>query len=177
MANFFSDAMAPTPTSAYDASYRRPGAAVHARLRKKRAAFTLTAASLNDTVVLATLKSSDRIYDMRVSQTAGAGAGSIAVGAYYPSLDHNPANGTLLQNNIFMSGVAVTGALARVDALTNGAVIANVHRGLPLWQMIDLGTPVITKDPMRDIDIVLLYAVALTGGQPMTFEFDYVSFG
>lgn len=184
MANNFSDAMALNPTDAYNASYKRPGNLTHARLRKKRAVMNWAAAGVGvaatDTAVIGTFKSSDRFYDLRLSQNAAMGAGSaMSLGLYKAAIDHIPVAGNLIRANLFMSAVSVAGNFVRLDVFTNSTQLRNIDRGLALWQLVNVAVPgTYAKDPMIDMDLVVTVTTILAATlQPQTYEIDYVSFG
>ena len=184
MANSFSDALALNPTDVYNASYKRPGNLTHARLRKKRANMNWTAAGVgvaaNDTAVIGTFKSSDRFYDLRLSQNAAMGAGSaISLGLYRAAIDHVPVTGNLIRATLFANAMSLAGPFARLDIFTNSTQLRNIDRGLALWQLVNIAVPgTYTKDPMIDMDLVATVTTALAATlQTQTYEVDYVSFG
>lgn len=194
MATYFSDAMAqPTigaaggtwhPTalvsSAYNASYKRPGYSTHARIRKKKMSFypgsTITT---SDTVVLGTFKSSDRLWNLWYVQNGTLTTGAFSLGFYRAAIDHVPvANATYSQAALLGTAYANTVAQTRTDFMT-GLGSNGQYRGLAIWQLLDLGTPALSADPMCDYDLVLTPTTNFTAGTATIafFECDYVSFG
>lgn len=189
MATYFSNALSDTgaatalwgagsnPTS-YNPSFKRPGYLTHARLRKKKMAYLPTTFQAGDQIVLGTFKSSDRLYDLRHTQNGTLSAGAISMGFFRSQLDHVPVATSDSMGNLLGSAFAVTAAQSRNDWMT-GLGANGQYRGAAIWQLLDLGTPVLTKDPMCEYDLVMTVTttwatVAATIG---FFEADYVSFG
>jgi hypothetical protein len=194
MATYFSDAMAqpvlgtaggnwsPTtnPTS-YNATYKRPAYHAHARLRKKKMGFFPQAFSSasSDQIVLGTFKSSDRLWDLTYVQNGTLSAGAFSLGFFAAQQDHVPVtNAALSQAALLATAFSVTAAQTRSDFLT-GLGANGQYRGLTVWQMLDLGTPAFTKDPMLDYDLVMTITTTWATVAPTIcfFEATFVSLG
>jgi hypothetical protein len=176
MANFFSDNLAAAVSAIYDPTYKRAAMVGHARMRKKRIALTsLPATAANDTIVLTTMRSSDRIYDMRLQVAAGAGAGTVNTSIYRSASDHVPVAANLLRAGAMTGVLSVVGGINRGDIFVGGTA-GNIHRGLPLWQIVNISSTVFTRDPGIDMDLVFLTATGVTTPPtPWLIEIDYAS--
>jgi hypothetical protein len=178
MANVFSDNLAATPSGAYTASYRRNGAATHARMRKKRMVLAtgaiITAA---DTSVMGTFKSNDRLYDLRLSTNVGTTAGNVDIGLYKAAFDHVPVAANAIDPDLFSDALSVISILDRAEALVQDGVIEDWQRGLTLWEMADHGGGSYSVDPMEDWDLVMTHNATTDAAQIFLLEADYVSFG
>lgn len=192
MATYFSDAMAQpagfssrwgpsTAPSSYNPSYKRPGYATHARVRKKKMSFPPTQTyGIGDQIVLGTFKSSDRLWNLWYIQNGTLATGAADVGLYRAQLDHVPVATSDSMASIFTGALSFAAAASRTDFMTGAALgTQGGARGLAIWQILDLSTPTITADPMREYDLVLTVTTAFTAGTATIafFEADYVSFG
>lgn len=179
MPNFFSDLLAATPSGSFDPNYRAEAGLDGQKLRLKQARFDLAAAALNDTVVLATLPSGARVTGIRVTTNTTSATGALHIGLYKaPAVgrDHVPAAANLIDNNLFADALGVTTAAARVDAFAEAA-LNDIHRGLRLWELANVGGASYSADPMEDWDIVATFSTALADTQEFLVEIEYVEVG
>ena len=189
MPNYFSNAMAQSsestslwspssnPTS-YSANYKRPAWATHARVRKKKMGFLPQAFVATDTIVLGTFKSSDRLWNLWYVQNGTLAAGAFSLGFYRSQFDHVPVSTADSAVGALATAYANTAAQTRQDFLT-GIGSNGQYRGLAIWQLLDLSTPTITRDPVCDYDLVMTVTTTWATVAPTIcfFEADYVSFG
>jgi hypothetical protein len=188
---YFSNAMAQSSESTsiwspstnplvYNASYKRPGWATHARLRKKKMGFLPQAftTGTSDQVVLGTFKSSDRIWDIRYTQNGTLSAGAFNLGFFRAQVDHIPVATADSSATALATAQSATAAQSRTDMML-GIGANGQFRGLAIWQILDLGTPTIIRDPQVDYDLVMTISTTWATVAPTIcfFEADYVSFG
>ncbi len=190
MAKFYSDNLASAANQlvvdvAYDANYRRDSKQTHAVLRKKRmlAANGAAYTPIGSVLIMGTFKSSDRIYDIRGTIDIDSGAtGDIDLGLFKSGLDHSGSedlgpDSDVASHDIFADAEDINAAaLSRVDWLTHASVILNVHRGLRLWEMVNVqDAATYTVDPQENWDLVITFPEVTTDILlQILIEVDYV---
>lgn len=175
--NYNTDGTAPSLASTVgvqlDRTFRAHVGITHARLRKKRAHIVIgTAAQIGDEIRLGKFKSSDRIFDIRVT-AAGATAAAADIGLYRAGSAHD---GTVIDADLFASAIGLTAA-ARADGFTEATTLGNKDRGKMLWQLVNVGTPsTFASDPMIEMDLVATVTTAFTVAlDDIVVEIDYTS--
>ena len=179
MANYFSDHLAAAPGDTYSANFRRDATKTHARLRKKIMTVNTGAVlALNDTAVLGTFKSGDRLFSLKIStNSATTTTGDIDLGLYKADFDHAPVAANEIDVDLFADAYDINAAIrADVDVFTNG-VLSAIDRGKTLWELATVGAGSYTVDPMEDWDLVMTVVEATTAAQIIRLEADFVSFG
>ena len=173
MANFWSDQF----TTAYATLPAVPVTAdsglIGSRMRYKNARFIVAAADdLADDDVLRwfSLNSNDRPIHLYGSSDADWGATtSFNMGLYLPGGNHD---GAVVDEDLYASAVDWSGAIARVDYLTEAA-LADVDRGKRVWEHLGL-----TEDPVLEYEFAFTFASnpsATAAEVEMFFEMIYVS--
>jgi len=139
----------------------------HSRVRTSLATATIpvtvgspaAAWATGDFVRLLTMRSSDRIVDIRIwtdATLAAATALATDIGIYLAGLNHD---GAVVDVDLFGTAFNLMSAspVARVSVFDDGA-LADEHRYLPLWAALSIGAGTDTSDPE------VLYDIALTMG-------------
>ena len=169
---------------AYNANYRRDSKQTHAVIRKKRMLVATGAViANNDRIVMGTFKSGDRIYDIRGTTDIDSGTtGDIDLGLFKSGLDH-VANVDMGPDvdvdcvDMFCDAEDINAAaLSRIDWFTHASDMANIDRGLRLWEMVNLITAsTYTVDPQENWDLVITCVEVTTDiALQILIEVDYV---
>ncbi len=177
MATFYSSHFAPSqPATALDTAHRPPVDEGHARMRVKRIDATLPlspAFTSGDVMRLATFRSSDRIYNIFLTSAGASGTVTAHLGLYLSGGAHD---GAVLDADVFGSDLVVNGAIARVDEFTESAVLTNLDRGKPLWQLGATIVALYSSDPRTSFDLCLTATATLdTAAEPLVLEVWYVA--
>jgi hypothetical protein len=131
----------------------------HATVRYKRATVSVTTATAaTDVLRFVTLKSGDRIHEVRLTHAADA---STTVAGNF-GLHQTGPGGALLDINLFCAVgtvpmVDITLAIARVD-ITILEAIDDIDRGKALWEMLFEGAGSDTEDPRELWDLTMTIA-------------------
>jgi hypothetical protein len=133
-------------------------------MRYKKMSFTGTPLiTTPDTIVYGTFKTSDRIFEVLVSDDAALPTtGNLDVGF---NVSNDAHDGAVLDIDLIMDNQAFTSAQARVDRFTDG-VLGDLDRGKTIWELLALGAQSYTEDPQLNVDLV---------GTVVTASFDALS--
>jgi hypothetical protein len=186
MTQYYSDNFAPAAAdvSARAESYLAPVAISNAVLRKKKATVTLSSAVTAvapDVVHLMKFKSSDRLFDLRISNVGASTTAIADVGVYVVQPD---GSGSLTVGGtgdalVFASALSLTGTdIDRADAFLESTRLEGEDRGKQLWELVNLSiaAPGLTEDPKVDYYISLTITTAVTGSnEVISVEADYTA--
>lgn len=182
MARYYSDhfnssgvapSLASTTNVTLDTTFKPSVGIAHARMRKKRPHIVIgTAATIGDEIRLTRFRSSDRIYDIRVT-AAGATAAAGDIGVYRSGAAHD---GAVLDVDLFATAIGLTAA-ARADGFTEATTLANKDRGKQLWELVNIGVAsTFASDPMIDMDLVITVTTSFTVAlDDIVVEIDYAA--
>lgn len=186
MSTYYSDHYGPavgatghfTTRSAPGAPRLHPGVK-HGRLRKSVARVTIPAGSNladDDVFRFMDFRSGDRIFDIRLSQDANAGATTaMNFGLYKKGLADD---GAVIDEDLFASAVNLAAGIARVDIFKEATTLTDMDRGQPLWYLADKGAGTYTEDPFEVWTLVAQFSSnpdAVDGAVEMMLEVDYLA--
>jgi hypothetical protein len=126
-----------------------------ARARIKRATITVTDTALGDVLWMFTMKSSDRLYALRVYTDGGFSASnSCELGLYTYNSTHN---GAVLDVDLFGAALDLTSAVdaeSTAETFAAGA-LGGEDRGKQLWELLAVGAGSDTVDPLVNYDVCM----------------------
>lgn len=176
MAVYFSDHFSSDGVAreSVDMQKRAPAGVGHSRLRYKRAFVTIPVDAVSTEVIrFMSMKSGDRIMDMKLSNPGDCGTATMNLGLYESGLEHD---GAVLDADLFMSAEDLATANDRIDAFDEAATLDNQDRGKPLWELLAAGAGSDTVDPMEDWDICgVLAANMATAAEEVLLEVWYTA--
>jgi hypothetical protein len=156
-------------SAAITAGHRVPVGAGHGRLRYKRMFANVPAAmAANDTIILGSFRSADRVTKIHVTHDdLSAGAATWALGIYVSGVAHN---GVVVDADVFQNDGDAAAVLSRID-LFEGHALTDLDRGKTLHTICG-----VADDPVLQYDLVfeLLTGPATIGGSLMV-EAEYTA--
>lgn len=134
----------------------------------------------DDVVLLAPVKSNDRIFDLRFTTDDEFDcATSITMDLGLYDLAEGGGLGAVVVIDCFVDGVDIDGTAAntgRIDAWTSATDLANLDRGKPLWEALDDNSlTTFGSDPQAQwvICATLIVTGAVVTGGKMLLEIEY----
>jgi hypothetical protein len=177
MASYFSDNFhvdgVTTPTAS-DSQKRAHAGIAGGRVRYKRAFVTIPVTAVStETIRFMSMRSGDRIHEMKISNPGDCGTATMNLGLYLPGDNHS---GTVLDADLFMSAEDMATANDRVDAFDESSTLDNQDRGKALWQLYAAGAGSDSVDPMLDYDITGVLAASMdTAAEEVLLEVWYTA--
>lgn len=150
----------------------------HARTRTTYA--TVDAApTTSDTVIVALLKSSDRLIDIKLATDGAATAGALNIGLASADLSNDSISLTVIDEDLFASAQSVVTAIA-FDAAGSvfdeaGTLDDVMDRGKTLWELAALGAASYTEDPGLTFAITADPSTTVNAATEMGFLITYVA--
>lgn len=149
----------------------------HGRVRYKRAIVNTTGGNpaSGDVYVFFTMKSSDRLFNLMVSNDAAHDVVTACdLGLRLRGTNHD---GGAVDPNFFDDAVDIaTAAVDRGEALVTGAQVAGTDRGKQLWEMLDdASITTYGSDPHLEYDITLTLTQEPTTGGIVVLEAEYTA--
>lgn len=149
----------------------------HSRLRQTSFVYTGTPTNADD-LVIATIKSSDRIKDIRVSCIDGsATAGAMNVGLWTVSLSNGTADYTVVDADLFASAFAINADIAYpgTSVFEEAGTLTIANRGSTAWACAAVGAASYTEDPGETFAIVGEISTTVDAAITLLVDVEYVA--
>ena len=154
MTTFYSDNYSSSTTAtSVEVGYKHTSRA-DVTLRSCRFTVPTTAAD-DDVIRLITVKSSDRLWDLRLSTIAAiTGVGTIDIGLHKSGYNHD---GAVIDVDLFASDQDIVATIARTSVFKESVTLVDVDRGKTFWELATIGAASYTEDPQESWDITATF--------------------
>ena len=148
----------------------------HSRMRRTSCLYVGTPTTADD-LVIATIKSNDRIQDIRVScvDLLSATTGAMNIGLWEVELSNGTADYTVVDADLFASAFAINADIAYpgTSVFEEAGTLSIVYRNAQVWTAAAAGAASYTEDPGKTFAIVGEITTSVDSLIQLLIEVDY----